>query len=120
MAAVRALDREFVRLANAGDTAAMVDSFYAEDATLLPPGAPPVQGKAAIKEFWAGFVASVKPSDLELNTTQVDASGDLAYGIGAYAFSAGGVRHTGKYLVALRRQPDGLLRCVADSFGPNA
>ena len=118
-AAVRALDSEFARLANAGDAASLTDHFYAEDATLLPPGAPAMKGKAAIREFWAGFISALQPSEAALEATLVEGSGELVYSTGAYGFTSGGVRHTGKYLVVLRRQPDGSLKCVADAFGPN-
>src|SRR5690242_18571579 len=44
LVAVRAMNAEFGRLANAGDAGALVDFFYAEEASLLPPGAPLVKG----------------------------------------------------------------------------
>ena len=37
---IRAMDEEFVRNANAGNAEALVESFYADDAQLLPPRLP--------------------------------------------------------------------------------
>jgi uncharacterized protein (TIGR02246 family) len=117
---LRALDEEFVRNANAGDAGKLVSGFYTEDATLLPPNAPLVRGADNIRGFWQG-VLDAGAGDVTLETTQVDASGDLAYGVGRYSFTMpaeGGERgrDRGKYLVVFRRQADGSWRCVADMF----
>ena len=117
--AIRALEQEFQDHANAGNAAALTEAFYAADATLLPPSAPPVKGADAIRDFWAAFLGA-GVTDAELRTEDVSASGDLAYNTGAYAFSLNGSRHTGKYLVVYRRQADGSYRAVADSFSGNA
>ncbi len=116
--AVRALEAEFEKHANAGETAALVDAFYAEDAQLLPPHAPLIRGKAAIRDFWSAFMAT-GISEVSLQTDEVIASGDLAYGMGKYGYSASGARHTGKYVVVYRRQPAGGYKAVADAFNPN-
>lgn len=50
-AAIRALDSTFVRGWLRNDTAAVL-SVFASDAVLVPPGHPPVVGRAAIKAFW--------------------------------------------------------------------
>ena len=55
--AIRALEAEFQRLANANDAAAMTEAFYTDDAILLPPNAPQQNGKAAIRDFWKAFLA---------------------------------------------------------------
>jgi ketosteroid isomerase-like protein len=119
-AAIRAADGVFERLANAGDAAGIAATYYTEDASLLPPGSPAVKGRAAIATFWTAFIDAMKPSEVKLDTTQVEASGELACGVGTYSFVAGGALQSGKYLVAFRRQPDGSYRCCADAFGPNA
>lgn len=119
-AAIRAADREFERLANAGDAAGIAANYYTEDATVLPPNSPPVKGRAAIQSFWTAFMAAINPQDVKLDTAQVEDSGDLAYGVGSYSFTSGGATQPGKYMVVFRRQADGSYRCVADSFGPNA
>src|SRR4051812_9350295 len=118
-AAIRALDVEFAFHANAHDAAALTEIFYTEDAQLLPPNAPLVRGKAAIRDFWTAFMTA-GPSDASLQSDTIDASGDLAYCTGRYAFTMGGERHEGKYVVVYRRQADGGYKAIADAFGPNA
>src|SRR5579884_746274 len=117
--AIQELERGFERNANAGDAAALAEAFYAEGAQLLPPNSPLVEGKAAIRDFWAGFLAA-GVSDAELRTGDVGASGSLAHGVGAYGFTLNGVRHEGKYLVVYRRQSDGSYRAIADAFSDNS
>jgi ketosteroid isomerase-like protein len=115
---IRALDAEFARHANAGDAAALTDAFYAEGAHLLPPNTPQVTGRAAIRDFWKAFMsAGVK--DVVLDTAEIYASGDLAYGVGKYSYSQGGAKHTGKYSVVYRRQANGGFQAVVDSFNSN-
>ncbi len=106
---IQALDAEFVRHANAGDVERMVDGFYAEKVT----------GKAAILEFWRAVMAT-GPKDITIETTDIAASGDIAYGVGKYAMTAADGRHEGKYVIVLRRQPDGGYKTVVDMFSENS
>lgn len=115
---VRALDATFERYANAGDATALTEECYAQDARLLPPNAPLVRGRAAIRSFWERFLAA-GCSDLKLETVEVNASGDLAYAIGNYEYKMEGARHVGKYVTVHQRQPDGSYPIVADSFSSN-
>jgi len=117
--AVRQLEAEFQRHANANDAAAITEAFYAENAVLQPPNAPQVNGKAAIRDFWKAFLAQ-GVTDVVLETGNVSSSGDLAYGAGKYGYTAGGARQTGKYLVVYQRQANGSYRAVADAFSSNA
>jgi uncharacterized protein (TIGR02246 family) len=117
--AIRAVESEFERLANASDAAALTEAFYADDAVLLPPNAPQVNGKAAIRDFWKAFLAT-GVSDVVLETVSVWSSGDLAYSLGTSEFTAAGERHAGKYVCVYRRQATGGYRAVADSFNSNA
>ena len=117
--AIRALEAEFQRHANAGDAAALTEAFYTGDASLLPPNAPQANGKAAIRDFWKAFLAA-GVSDVVLETGSVTSSGDLAYGTGKYGFTAAGARQSGKYLVVYRRQSNGSYRAVADAFSSNS
>jgi ketosteroid isomerase-like protein len=117
--AVQALEQEFAHNANAANLTVLADAYYAGDAQLLPPGFPPIQGIAAIREFWTGFLAA-GCSEVELRTSSVSADGDLAWSTGAYGYTQAGVRRTGKYLVVYRRQADGAYRSVADAFSENS
>ncbi len=116
----RSLDEAFVRHANNKDAAALVSAFYAADAQLLPPNAPLISGTEAIRQFWQG-VLDAGGADVTLDTTLVEMSGELAYGIGQYSFtppaaSGGRTHERGKYLVVYRRQSDGSWKVGADMF----
>jgi len=117
---IRAMDEEFVRNVNSANLGALVSAFYAENAELLPPGAPLMGGHAAIREFWRGMVsAGLHVSVLE--TKRIEESGDLAYGCGVYELTlsppgGGTVSDKGKYVVVYGRQPDGTWKAVADIF----
>jgi uncharacterized protein (TIGR02246 family) len=118
--AVRALDAEFIRNANAGDAAALTSAFYTADAVLLAPGTPRLNGAEAIRGFWQAFIdGGVK--DVSIETTEIDEAGDLAYGLGTYTCTvptASGerVRDNGKFIVVYRRQADGGWKVIADQF----
>jgi uncharacterized protein (TIGR02246 family) len=118
--AARALDAEFIRHANAGDAVALTGAFYAEDAVLLAPGTPRLDGVEAIRPFWQGFIDS-GAQDASIETTEIVEAGDTGYGIGSYTCtlpSASGerARDTGKYIVVYRRQADGGWKVIADQF----
>jgi ketosteroid isomerase-like protein len=118
--ALRKLDEEFVRHANGKDIAALVKAFYSPDAALMPPNSPVIRGADQIRGFWQGLI-DAGGADVTLETSQIESSGDLAYGIGRYTFtlpSPGGerARQSGKYLVVFRRQSDGSWQAIADMF----
>lgn len=120
--AIHAMDLEFMANVRAKDAARLVDAFYAEDARVLPPNHPAVQGKAAIRDLWQGVLTS-GVADVALDTTHIEVSGDLAYGIGAYVMQIeprGGPRteQEGKYCVVYRRE-NGNWKAVADMFSAN-
>ena len=67
-AEIRRLDAEWSRAAESRDVERAV-SFWSDDAVVFPPGSPPVEGKAAIREFVTkslqtpGFSISWKTDD---------------------------------------------------------
>ncbi|NIN73078.1 MAG: DUF4440 domain-containing protein, partial [Gemmatimonadetes bacterium] len=58
----------------AGDIDAIVLT-YTEDAVQMPPNAPVTEGRAALREWFAGFHAT----DYVQSIVQVDGRGDLAF-----------------------------------------
>lgn len=118
---VRRMDEGMIRNVNARDADRLVSSFYAEDAVLLPPNSPAIAGQGAIREWFAGALAG--GLRLALNTTRVEASGDIAYGIGCFEMTIGPEGDTkadsGKYVIIYRRQADGSWKAVVDIFNSN-
>jgi len=110
------LDAEWSEAAQGRDVDRIV-SYWADDATVLPPGSPPVVGKPAIREFVAksfqtpGFRISWKTNDVV-----VSASGDFAYATGTTTASNSyrGNRMEGSARGGLG-ELDGEPRCVSDS-----
>ncbi len=125
-AQILAADSLFAVGTNAGD-ADRVAGTYAEDALLMPPNAPPIKGRAAIREFWNGLLQPYTVV-ITLGTDQIEGRGDLAYVVGHYRLvttpKAKGTpaqpAEDGKFLEVFKRQPDGSWRYVVDMYSPNA
>lgn len=118
--ALRVMDDEFVRNANAGDVETLVSTFYAEDAELLPPGAPVMRGHAEIRDCWKGMVSAGLNITI-LEAKRIEESGALAYASGVYELTlsppgGGTIADNGKYIVVYRRQADGSWKAIADIF----
>ena len=112
----------FEKAANAKD-AATIANMYAEDATLLPPGLPPIRSRKNIQQFWQGFF-DAGASDAIIRSVEVTSLGDTAYEIGAFEANlpvpqGGTARTAGKYVVVWKRQPNGLLNILVDIFNTN-
>jgi ketosteroid isomerase-like protein len=110
---VHAMDAEFMRNFAAKDAERLARDFYSEDAQLsLPHQRPAIQGA-----FAAMMGEGLRR--LVLQTTKIEVSGDLAYGIGLYKMTATlgssvEIRDEVKYVVVYRRQKPGAWRAVAD------
>ena len=114
---IRALDGLFMRYANEKNADGLME-FYADDAQLLPPGAPLVRGGPAIRDFWKAFLAA-GASDAWIETGDITTSGDHAFGVGKYSVTMEGARQEGKYVVVYRRQA-GTYKAVIDIFNANS
>ena len=102
VAALHAVDQAWVKAYNAGD-ADGVANLYDEHAVLLPPGAPGVNGRAAIRTFFAKDAAASAKDGLTFSLDPKPAggvSGAMGWASGAYAVKdkSGHVVETGKYL----------------------
>jgi uncharacterized protein (TIGR02246 family) len=116
---VEALSAAYSKVVANQDVAAVAE-LYASDARLLPPGSPMLEGLDAIRSFFKlMFDAGVRSLDLE--SVVVDGREDLAIDVGRYRVTmeppgADPMVEVGKYLVVLKRQPDGVLRMVYDAY----
>jgi ketosteroid isomerase-like protein len=61
---------------------AALDQIYTADARILPPGAPLVSGRPAIKEFWSNLIQAVNATSAMLTSIDVMPSGDGVVEIG--------------------------------------
>lgn len=118
-AAIRGITTEWMDAANAKDVERMV-SLYTDDASVFPPNAPLVTGTEGIRTLWSqlvespGFATSLQTTEVEIST-----AGDQAYLVGTYEDTmtdpeGNPMTDRGKWLVVLKKQPDGAWKVVAD------
>jgi uncharacterized protein (TIGR02246 family) len=96
-------------------------SYYSDDASLLMPNAPIINGRDNIKAALKPMLAD--PSfALTFQSTRAEASkgGDFVYTVGAYSMTMSrpkdktAVTEKGKYLTVFKKQADGSWKAVAD------
>jgi len=119
-AAADSMSKGFAAAVAARDTDA-VAAMYADDARLMPPNMPMVQGRDAIRGVWAEFL---KMPDMQLTPTSSNViasdAGDLVVDVGSYTFSGKGPKgeamtDEGKYLTVMKKV-DGAWKIVADTW----
>jgi ketosteroid isomerase-like protein len=64
-----------------------LDSIYTADARILPPGAPIIAGREAIKQFWSDLITSTNAKSALLTSVDVLAAGDGVIEIGRATLS---------------------------------
>jgi len=120
-ATLKNLDAEWSKAAGAMDLDKTA-SYYSDDALVLPPNMPTIQGKQGARAMWQdmfsvlGFGGGWKVSKVE-----VARSGDLAYVTGTYELTETGPTgkprtDKGKYLEVWKKQADGNWKCIVDMF----
>lgn len=102
---------------NAGDSTALA-RLYTADGALFPPGAGRVDGIDGIAAFWQSAMESGL-ADIDLETTELDARGDVATEIGRFTGTVpdgegGTAPVAGKYVVIWKRDTDGRWRLHRD------
>ena len=79
--------------------------LYTEDAEFFVPGAPVIEGRAAIREVWKTIVGS-GGNTVSVDVREVQESADMAYDTGTFTGRApdGSTLNTGKWIVIWKRQ----------------
>ena len=114
------VDREWAAAAAEGKDIERIVSFWSDDATVFPAGAPVVQGKPAIRAFvqeslaTPGFHISWRS-----DKASVSADGTLGYTTGTNALTVPGpdgklITVAGRGVAVWRRIPGGEWKCVID------
>ena len=112
-------DREWSSIAAAGRDVERILAYWSEDAIVIPPGAPVIRGRAAIREYVKsslaipGFQIRWRPG-----SASISADGTLGYTTGENAVTVPGadgklITIVGRYATVWRRD-DGNWRCVVD------
>ena len=128
--AIRTVNVNWGKAYNRGDAKA-VTALYADDAVLLPPGAPSARGKAAILDFFTKDIADAKAQGAELvfpcepgdrnpapcrSQTAVGLSGNVGWEMGYLkVIVKGAVVDTGKWLSVMRKK-DGKWQLIRDTW----
>jgi len=92
-----------------------ISELYEDDAVLVTTGQPVVRGRDAIVSALQGQ-ASSGPVSISFESGDVWESGDLVVDVGTYVVS-GEQEQRGRYVVVLRRGPDGSLKLLVDAPG---
>jgi uncharacterized protein (TIGR02246 family) len=117
--AVMKAEREWAAAAQARDLERSV-AFMADDAMMFPPGAAPIVGKAAIREYMAGAFATPGFSvTWEPAAVVIAEAGDLAYTHGRSTYTVPGsdgqiVTIHAKGVAIWRKDAQGVWRCIID------
>lgn len=99
----------------------MAETVFTEDARLLPPGEPMVEGREAIASYWqAGFEAGVHGLDLESIAVDLLAP-DTMIETGTWKVTVpdgdgGEMEASGQSLVVWKKQDDGVWRMAQDMW----
>jgi ketosteroid isomerase-like protein len=94
----------------AGDWASIA-AGYTEDAVIMAPNQPLIEGRAAIRASYENMPVTV--TEYSNTPVEIEGRGDLAYSRGVILLAATAegmpepLRDTIKYLAILRKQPDG-------------
>jgi uncharacterized protein (TIGR02246 family) len=109
--AVEATVNRYVQATNSGDAEALAQ-LYEDDAVLLPPDHQPVEGRAAIGEFWRQGT----DEGLEVTTLRLDVDGGIGYLVAQYTLPETDEEpaDSGKTVMCLKRQRDGSWKVTAD------
>jgi uncharacterized protein (TIGR02246 family) len=122
-APINALRDQFTAAYNSADAAALAN-LYTEDAIVMPPHQPAVEGKAAIQGWFQTFF-SQNTAKLAIIAQETQMINGWAYDRGTFAITitpkAGGgpIEDAGKYLVILQRQADGAWKVHRDIDNSN-
>jgi ketosteroid isomerase-like protein len=120
-ATLKNLDAEWSKAAGAKDVDKTA-SYYSDDALVLPPNMPTINGKQGARAMWQGmFSVPDFGGGWKVSKVEVARSGDLAYVTGTYELSETDARgkpmtDKGKYLEVWKKQGDGTWKCVVDMF----
>ena len=117
---IRQLDMAFEQGVAAKDATAVANAYYTEDAVLLPPNHPVVEGRDNIATFLKGLMDQ-GGSAVKLEAIRIDSEGALAYVQGKYTLTidlpdGNTTTDIGKYVVTYRRQDNGSWKVVTDIF----
>jgi uncharacterized protein (TIGR02246 family) len=123
LAAVNALRGKFTAAFNSNDAGALA-ALYADDAIVMLPNQPAVEGRTAIQALYDGMFKA-NAAKIAINPLETQVAGDWAYDRGTATTtitpkSGKGVEESDKYIVVLKRLPGGLWKVYRDISNSNS
>lgn len=105
---------------SAGNVDAILD-LYAEDAVVMPPGAPPMTDREALRAFLTADIAVSAGTVFELGASSAGVSGNIGWHAGVFAVkdTSGNTVGSGKYVEVWRKQ-DGKWLILRDMWNTDA
>jgi ketosteroid isomerase-like protein len=101
-----------------------LDNIYTANARILPPGAPMISGRKAIKEFWSSLIQSANAKSAVLATVDVTLAGDGVIEVGRATLTiqpeGGAAAEIEAKYVVYWRQEDGLWKWHIDIWNQNS
>jgi len=117
--AMHDVDQAWLKAYNAADGEALA-ALYAENAILMPPGAPAAHGRAAIRAYLTADSAAAQKAGVTFHlaaNSDGGANGDMGWVSGTYSVTdkSGKVVETGKYL-SVSKKEGGKWRYIRDTW----
>jgi ketosteroid isomerase-like protein len=99
------------------DTKAYVNTYYADEATVLMPNMEPVKGREAIMTLLGGY-SDIK---MEFRINDISGNGNIAYVFGYYTMKDGSdnIMDQGKYIEVWKKGSDGKWLTIYDISNSN-
>jgi ketosteroid isomerase-like protein len=101
-----------------------LDKIYTAEARILPPGAPMISGRTAIKEFWSNLIESANAKSAVLTSVDVIQAGDGIVEIGRAALTIhpaiGAPAEMEVKYVVYWKEEDGLWKWHIDIWNQNS
>ncbi len=118
-ASIDASNKQFMDAFSRRDAAA-IGLLYAEDGQVLPPGAPPLEGREAIAAMWQSVLA-LPIGGMQLQTVDLGTDEENAWEVGRYTMvgNDGKPAETGKYVVIWKHDEAGW-KIYRDLWNSNA
>jgi len=121
---VRNLKARFAKAVAEKDVKALVDC-YETDGIVLAPDTPMVRGSSALGSLFQRDIIDAGVQAIEFDTTDLVEDGSLVIEAGRNLVhvelpDGRSIANPGKYLVVYRRQADGTLKLVFDSFSSDS
>jgi ketosteroid isomerase-like protein len=115
---IKDLDAQWAKTAASHDVDGTV-AYYSDDASVMPPNAPAVSDKQAIRAGWAAMMGPGTDVTWQASKVVVASSGDMAYAAGSYTATmkdaqGNPVNDHGKYMEVWKKQADGKWKAVED------